>query len=653
MRKNFMTKSGLALAAAGTLLFASLTGCSKSGAAATTAAATEASAAGVSGTFEGSAAGMAGESNPVKVSLTLKDGVITDVKVEGPGETQGIGTKAIDELPGAMVSANSVEVDGISGATITSDAIKAAAVAALASAGMKPEDLQSKAAGEAAPAQDETVDADVAIIGMGGAGMTAAITAADAGKSVVILESQAMGGGNSVRATGGMNAAATPEQTKNKFTEEAGVNATLEKAKKDFADNEAITKLAATVQEQWDAYQAKPEGYFDTAELMALDTMIGGHGTNDPELVMTLTKNSADSIQWLHDHGADLSSVGAAGGASVKRIHRPVNAEGKTTAVGAYIVPILTKNVEDRGVKVFYNTTAEKILMKDGAAVGVEGKGTSGNTITVNAKAVILASGGFGANAEMVEKYRPDLKGFVTTNADGALGQGIKMAEDAGAALVDMDQIQIHPTVHVDEKGNAHLITEGVRGDGAILVNKDGNRFFDEVSTRDKVSAAEMEQKDGSVWLILDQAMMDGSAVYQGYVDAGYAVTGQTFEELAKAMDVPAENFTKTMESWAKIYADRKDEEFGRTSFSNENDLSKAPFYAILVAPGIHHTMGGVKINTNTEVLDTNSKTISGLFAAGEVTGGIHGGNRLGGTAVSDFTVMGRIAGQAAVDYIK
>lgn len=627
--------------------------------AAATDAATEAPAAeggAVSGTFTGSAPGIHGDSNPVTVTLTLEDGKIADVKIDGPGETDGIGTKPIADFPEKMIAGNTVQVDAVSGATITSDAIVKAATAALAEAGLKPEDLDSIEIDAAVePQEDMTIETDIVVVGMGGAGMTAAITAADAGKKVVILESQAMGGGNTVRSTGGLNAAGTEYQSKNEFTEGDGVEKTLKTAAEKWADNETITKLAATVQQQWDAYQASPDGYFDTPELMALDTIIGGHGINDPELVDTLTKNSAGAITWLKEHNAELSSVGAAGGASVKRIHRPVDAEGKTLSVGAFIVPALTKNVEERdGIEVYYNTTANKIIMEDGKAVGVVAEGETGNEITVNAKAVVLATGGFGANQEMVEELKPDLKGFCSTNADGALGQGIKMAqaEDVNADVVDLDQIQIHPTVHVDEGGNAHLITEGVRGDGAILVNNEGKRFYDEVSTRDKVSAAEIEQTNGTAWLILDQKMIDGSKVYQGYLDSGYGYKGETYEELAEAIGIPADAFKETMEGWAKIWADKKDEEFGRTSFSNENDLATAPYYAILVTPGIHHTMGGLKINTNSEVINKSGEVIPGLFAAGEVTGGVHGGNRLGGTAVTDIIVFGQIAGNSAVEYV-
>ena len=602
-------------------------------------------------TYTGEAFGHDKE-NPVKVTLTIKDKTITKVEVDASHETNGIGSKAAETMPGAIVAANSLEVDGVSGATQTSKAIIEAATAALKQAGLEPSDLVSKNT-STTKAKDIEETVDVVVVGAGGAGMTAAITASKAGSKVVIIESQPIVGGNTVRSTGGLNAAKTPYQDKNEFKEAAGVEKTLKTAAEKFADNETITALAATVKSQWDAYQANPQGYFDSPELMALDTMIGGKGKNDPELVKILTQNSAAAIEWLASIGAELKSVGAAGGASVKRIHRPVDENGKTAAVGAYIVPILEKNVHDAGVEVITDTTAKKLLTENGKVVGVEAEGKDGNKVVIHAKSVIMATGGFGANHEMVEKYKPELKGFATTNADGAQGQGIEMASEVGAATVDMDQIQIHPTVHIDEDGNAHLITEGVRGDGAILVNKEGKRFFDEVQTRDKVSAAEIQQTDGEAWLILDQKMVDGAAVYQGYVNSGYAKTGKTIEELAKNINVDPATLAETMKNWAEIYANKVDLEFGRTSFSAENALDQAPYYAILVKPGIHHTMGGLKINTNTEVLNEKGEVISGLFAAGEVTGGIHGANRLGGTAVTDIIVFGQIAGENAADFAK
>ena len=600
-------------------------------------------------TYTGEAFGHDKE-NPVKVTLTIKDKTITKVEVDASHETNGIGSKAAETMPGAIVAANSLEVDGVSGATQTSKAIIEAATAALKQAGLEPSDLVSKNT-STTKAKDIEETVDVVVVGAGGAGMTAAITATDAGKKVIVVESQPIAGGNSVRSTGGMNAAKTPYQDKNEFKEAAGVEKTLATAAEKYADNATITALAATVKSQWDAYQANPQGYFDSVELMELDTLIGGKGKNNPELVKTLAENSAAAIEWLASIGADVKNVGAFGGASVKRIHRPVNADGKVTAVGAYIVPILEKNLQDRNVQFLFDTTANEIIMKDGKAVGIKATGKDGNKVTINAKSVVIATGGFGANAEMVEKYKPELKGFATTNAEGAQGQGIDMATAVGAATVDMDQIQIHPTVHIEEDGNAHLITEGLRGDGAILVNAEGKRFYDEVSTRDKVSAAIIAQPEKSAWLVVDQSMVDKSAVIAGYIKSGYTVTGATYEELAKAMGVDETTFVSTMNTWNQAVEAKSDAEFNRTSFANP--LTAAPYYAIKITPAVHHTMGGIVINPKAEVLNEKGEVISGLFAAGEVTGGVHGANRLGGNAVADFTVFGRIAGQSAADNAK
>ena len=599
--------------------------------------------AGVSGDFTGTAKGFGGD---VSVTLTLTDGVITGCTAEGKDETEGVGSQAIAKMPGEIAESGSIAVDGVSGATITSTAIKEAAAAALTAAGLNPDDYKI-AVENNATAEDSTVDADVVVVGAGGAGMTAAITAAAEGKTVVILESQSMVGGNSVRATGGMNAGKTVYQDENEFGESAGVEKTLKTAAEKYADNETITALAKTVSEQWAAYQANPTGYFDSVELMELDTMIGGKGINDPELVETLCANSADAIDWLDEHGITLHNVSSFGGASVKRIHRPVNAEGKTVSVGSYMIPLLQENCEKAGVKMMLDTTATEILTDaNGAAVGVKATGASGETVTVNAKAVVLATGGFGANLDMVVKYKPELKGFMTTNAPGIQGQGIEMAQAIGAATVDMDQIQIHPTV---EANTAALITEGLRGDGAILINEEGQRFIDEVGTRDVVSAAEIAQTGSYSWLVVDQAMADASSVIQGYIKKGYTVTGATYEELGKAMGVDAAAFAETMEKWNGYVEAKNDPDFGRTSFANP--LNTAPYYAVKVTAGVHHTMGGLKINANTEVLNEKGEVIPGLFAAGEVTGGVHGANRLGGNAVADFTVFGRIAGAAASDY--
>lgn len=584
-----------------------------------------------------------GGKDSISVTVSLKDGKIASVNASGPKETQGIGSIAIEKMPGEMVKANSINVDGVSGATVSSTGILKAAELALKAAGVNPNDFKGVSA---IKAEDKTYDADIVIVGAGGAGMVAAITAADAGKKVILIEKQAMTGGNSVRATGGMNATKTTEQDANKFTEEAGIEKTLKAAEK-FADNKAIAELTAKVKSQWEEYKANPKGYFDSVELMQLDTIIGGHGKNDPELVKALTTGASDAIAWLKTINIDLSSVGAFGGASVKRIHRPLNEEKKVVSVGGYMIPRLEAACRARDkITLLLETTATSIMTDDNGKIsGIEAE-SKGAKVTVNAKAVILATGGFGANLKMVARLKPELEGFMTTNAPGIDGRGIIMAQELGAATVDMKEIQIHPTVQAD---TAALITEGLRGDGAILVNSNGKRFTDETSTRDAVSAAEIAQPGSFSWLIIDTKMSDASSVIKGYISRGYTKQGNTYEELAKEINIPADAFAETMKTWNSYVENRNDPEFGRTSFAQP--LDKAPFYAIKVTAGVHHTMGGLKIDSHTRVLKGDNSIIPGLFAAGEVTGGIHGGNRLGGNAVADFVIFGRIAGQEAAKF--
>ncbi len=443
--------------------------------------------------------------------------------------------------------------------------------------------------------------ADIVVIGAGGAGMTAAIQAVqDGATDVVILEKMPVTGGNTTRSTGGLNAAGT-------------------------------------------SYQ-EADGVEDSVELFVEDTMKGGKELNDKELVTVMAENSAGAVDWVNEIGGDLSVVGMFGGASVKRIHRPTD----TSAVGPMLVKALNAKTEELGIPVLLETTAEKILVDDsGKVCGVTGTDKDGQEFTIDCTAVVLATGGFGANSDMVVEYKPDLAGFCTTNHAGATGDGIAMAKELGAAFVDMEQIQTHPTVNPDTQT---MYTEGVRGNGAILVNKEGKRFCNELETRDVVSAAILEQTDGECYLVFDQAVRESLVAIESYIKAGIVTEADTPEALGEAIGIDGAALAETLKTYAGYKAAGKDEDFGRESM--ELALDKPKYYAALCAPAIHHTMGGVKINTKTEVLKEDGTAIPGLFAAGEVTGGVHGANRLGGNAVTDIVVFGRIAGTAAEDYV-
>ncbi|MBQ2991310.1 MAG: flavocytochrome c [Clostridia bacterium] len=584
-------------------------------------------------TFTGEDAGI----GPVVVTLTVEGGQITAATVDTSNETVGIGAHLGEAFAQEIVAEQTADVDDVSGATVTTNAVEAAAKKAMIAAGLMEDD--SVAAADTA--------CDIVVIGAGGAGMAAALQAADLGvENIIVLEKTGSTGGNTSRATGGMNAAKTVAQDKNEWKDAttAAVEKTIAGAKANYP---ALADLTAKVEEQFEAYKANPTGYFDSPELFALDTMVGGKGINNLDLVMTMVNNSAEAIDWLATKDSNLVSVGSFGGASVMRIHRALTAEGKTTPVGAYLVKTLTAAVDaESKVDLRINNAATELVVTDGKVTGVKVTSPTGD-YTITAKAVILASGGFGADLERVAAYQPSLDGFVTTNSTGITGDGIDMAVAIGAATVDMEQIQIHPSVYTETSA---LITEGIRGDGAILVNQGGKRFVNELETRDVVSAAELAQEGGYAWTIVDQKMMDASSTYNGYYTKGYAVKGETVAELAAAMGTDAAVLEETLNAWNAAVAAQKDEEFGRMSFANP--LDTAPYYAVKVAPGIHHTMGGVKINTAAEVLTEAGEAIPGLYAAGEVTGGVHGANRLGGNAVCDIIVYGRIAAKSAADYI-
>ena len=420
--------------------------------------------------------------------------------------------------------------------------------------------------------------ADVVVIG-GGAGLTSAIAAYEKGASVILIEKTELLGGNTNYATAGLNAAGTSVQ--------------------------------------------KKLGVEDSAELFYEDTMKGGKNRNNKALVKVLTGKSSAIVDWLLERGVDLNELTSTGGQSAKRTHRPTGG----SAVGPNIITALSNVAEKDKIDIRKGTKAIALVKNNNKIAGVKVKEANGEEYIIKAKAVIVATGGFGANAKMVEKYNPKLKGFGSTNNPAIVGDGIVMIEKIGGALVDMDQIQTHPTV-LHKKTN--MITEAVRGEGAILVNKDGKRFIDELETRDVVSKAILAQKGKSAFLIFDEEIRN---------------------KLKAEIGTDAKTLEATLNKYNEAVKNKADNEFKKKTLPKE--LTGTKYYAIEVSPAVHHTMGGVRINTNAEVLGKNGRPIKGLYAAGEVTGGIHGANRIGGNAVTDITVFGKIAGENAATYSK
>lgn len=457
-------------------------------------------------------------------------------------------------------------------------------------------DDKAVAAAEAA-APRETVD--VLVIGAGSSGLNAAIAAKRAGAKVVLLEKHSFAGGNSMLAAGGYNAVGTPQQAK--------------------------------------------KGIKDNVDLYVKDTMKGGRGKNDPALVRTLAEESAAGVKWLEDMGADLSDVKRSGGATVDRTHRPHGG----MSVGPHIVDVLRAQATKEGVGARVNSRAVKLLLdKDYKIAGAIVHGKHSGYYKIAAKAVVLATGGYGQNKEMIAVYRPTFKDMTSSNNVTSTGDGIKMALNIGASMTDIDWVQAHPTVGLDSR---ILISETVRGVGAIMVNVKGARFVNELTTRDRASDAILHQPERRAWLVFDNDLYKSAKMVRGYDHLGMLKKADTVAELAKLCGMDAKTLEETVKSYNKFKKAGKDEAFGRPDMPL--GVEKAPFYAVAVAPGIHHTMGGVAITTESEVLDIQSRPIPGLYAAGEVTGGVHGFNRLGGNAIADTVVFGRRSGEHAAKY--
>lgn len=442
---------------------------------------------------------------------------------------------------------------------------------------------------------------DVVIIGAGGAGMSAALAAKEKGLNPVILEKMPVAGGNTLKASSGMNASETTVQKK------AGIK--------------------------------------DSNEKFYQETLAGGHGTNDKQMLRFFVNNSASAIDWLDGMGIKLNNLTITGGMSVKRTHRP--ADG--SAVGGYLVSGLLRNVKKNNIPIYVNADVTKINEQAGKVDGVNVTFDQDQKKTISSKAVIVTTGGFGASKAMIKKYRPDLSKYVTTNQAGSTGDGIQMITALGGYTVDMDKIQIHPTVY---QKPPYLVGEAVRGEGGILVNAQGQRFTNEMGTRDVVSAAINKQSGKDAYVLFDGGVKKRVTAINQYEKKGMVVSSDTVAGLAKKLGVSSDNLATTLKTWNQDVKNKRDTTYKRTT-GMDHQLNTPKYYAIKIAPGIHYTMGGVKINPQTEVLKKSGQTIPGLYAAGEVTGGLHGDNRIGGNSVAEVVIFGRQAGTQVAEYIK
>lgn len=536
------------------------------------------------GTFIGHGAGRNG---PIVVEIKIEEGKVTDAKILEEGETEDIGFPIEQDIIEEFLNHDGdTDIDAISGATLTSNGLISALEAAID---------ESKGIKQAQTIYHDS-ETDIVIIGAGGAGLTAATEAADKGAKVIVLEKAGVAGGNTNSATGGLNASQTAVQ--------------------------------------------KSLNIEDSNQQFYKDTMKGGHFKNDEKLVREMVEKSSSIVDWLQSDlvRADLSDVGIMGGSTNKRTHRPRGGQ----AIGSHLIPKLYQAAKTAGAEIRFNNGVIDIIEENGRAVAVKVQNQAGE-YSIKAKAIIIATGGFGANAEMIEQYRPDLKGFATTNVNTTRGDAFAWLEKFNASLRLMEEIQIHPSV---VPGKGILITEAIRGNGAIMLDHQGKRFVNELETRDVTSAAILSLPEKTAFIFFNQDVRKSLKAIESYMKKGLLISGNTVEEIAEKLGMQKEVLQQSLDKYNKAQENSSDSEFGRTNMACS--LEKGPYYAVEIEPAIHHTMGGVEINTRAQVMNKTGQAIPGLYAAGEVTGGVHGDNRLGGNSIADITIFGKIAADSA-----
>ena len=552
-------------------------------------------------TFEGKAKGYKGD---VVAKVTFDGDKIVSIETDH-GETEGLGADAIEKLIPEMVDNQTVNVDTVSGATFSSTALIEAVSAAITESGRDVADYQNEVAGDKEKTESSK-DVDVVVVGGGGAGFAAAVTAKENGANVVLLEKMPQVGGNTL-ISGGEYAA--PEND-----------------------------------------LQKEEGIEDSKELFADDVKEAG---GDPELIDVLAEHATEDAYWLRDDiGVEwLDSLMFFGGHSVKRSLIPAAHSGNE------LIKNYLKKCEELGIEVITEADVKEILTEDNKITGVKAETPDGE-LTVNAKSVVLATGGFGSNDEMTYENDHEIDEYVkSTNSPGATGDGIIMAEALNADTVDMDQIQLYPVCD-PETGRLLYVGDTRLVGGALLVNKEGKRFVEELGTRREISMAIKAQTDHVGYLLWDEksnevtgTMVSNPEEAEEQFEKGNLVKADTIEELAEHFDLDKDQLLETVKTFNENSKKEEDPEFNLRMLGWT--IEEGPYYMLKAAPAVHHTMGGLKINTDAQVIDKDGNPIEGLYAAGEVTGGIHGSNRLGSAAIADITVYGRIAGENAANFAK
>ncbi|BBF23164.1 flavocytochrome c [Sutterella megalosphaeroides] len=560
-------------------------------------------------TQEGTGVGKHGD---ITVAVTFDEGRITDIKVVKNQENPVLAKKVFTDLKDHVVQSNSADLDVISGATFSSKGFLDAVKDAAKKAGVTLSKADKKALKKAVVNLPKESSYDVVVIGAGGAGFSAAIEAKNAGANVVLLEKMPAVGGNSLISGAEMNVARNWVQPKLGITD-------------------------------------------DSPELHAEDTYKGGDKKGDMKVINVMTHQALDAALWCRDYlGVKFEddNLFFFGGHSRKRALIPV---GHT---GTEFIAKFQAKADELGIPVITNMKAEELVKdKDGRVVGVKAT-MDGNTYTFNAKGgVVLATGGFGANPEMVKKYNPKIdERFKTTDAPGATGEALYMAERAGAELVNMSYIQTYPICD-PISGVIELIADA-RFDGAIMLNQEGKRFVEELERRDVLSEAILKQTGAYCWVLwndkigaISNTVKAHPTEYEAFTKQGIMKTCDDLKCIADFTKIPFDQLKATTDRVTSMAGKGNDKDFNHRS--GLVDMSQGKYYVIKAVPSTHHTMGGVRINEKAQALTKDGQVIPGLWAAGEVTGVTHGTNRLGGNAYTDIIVFGRIAGKAAAEAAK
>ena len=591
---------------------------------------------------------------PLEVEVTVSASAIQSVAVTSTVDSPGVRDWAIDIIPKRIVESQSVAVDVVSGVSITSRAIMAGVEDCLKQAGANIKGFSKPV--KAAKPRNQDLAADVIIVGGGGAGLAAAVSATEAGASVILIEKMGFLGGNSV-VSGGIYNTANPSRQDTTVVG-AGVENLIADALKETPISEEHATLQKQVETEFDAFKRTNRTLFDSPSWHALQTWSGGDKVAMLNIVERMTGDALDGLNWLMGMGMEFyPGVIQGSGSLYPRTHRGLLPNG----VG--YIKAFTDTLETRGnYTQIMETTAKSLIVQNGRVVGVNAEGKAGNKVTLKAnKGVVLVTGGFAGNVKLRQEYCegekwPDLgRRLTTTNVPGVTGDGIFMARDAGAKLVNMEQIQLLQVCNPQTGaigGNAYPNYV----EGYIFINKNGERFTNEGGRRDDISKAIMNQPEGYMYLVqsadsipkpAETSTLDGRTVtYMLENKLSGWVSAPDLDGLAREMGVPAENLRKTVDTFNGYVGTRDRDEFGRALFTYR--YTTGPWYAFPCKPAAHHTMGGVMIDEDCRTIREDGSILPGLYCAGEITGVVHGGNRLGGNAMVDFTVFGRIAGASA-----